>query len=136
MKKSNLVLVVALVLLAFFFLAFQAVMHDYIDKVDSGKQKTQTGAVTFSEECDRIYLNVPSELVIDDAALQRKIKITTSNSNTAIVWNPGATISAKMADLGDLDYKNFVCVETANAANEVIEVAPDSEYKMVAQYEI
>ncbi|WP_019508141.1 D-hexose-6-phosphate mutarotase [Pleurocapsa sp. PCC 7319] len=106
----------------------------YIDKVDSGKQKTQTGAVTFSGECDRIYLNVPSELIIDDAAFQRKIKIKTSNSNTAIVWNPGATISANMADLGDLDYKNFVCVETANAANEVIEVAAGSEYKMVARY--
>lgn len=106
----------------------------YIDKVDSGKQKTQTGAVTFSEECDRIYLNVPSELVIDDAALQRKIKIAATNSNTAIVWNPWATISANMADLEDQDYQNFVCVETANAANEVIEVAANSEYKMVARY--
>lgn len=106
----------------------------YIDKVDNGKQKTQTGAVTFSGECDRIYLNVPSELVIDDAALQRKIKIAATNSNTAIVWNPDATISANMADLEDLDYKNFVCVETANAANEVIKVAADSEYKMVARY--
>ena len=106
----------------------------YIDKVDNGKQKTQTGTVTFSGECDRIYLNVPSELVIDDAALQRKIKIAATNSNTAIVWNPDATISAKMADLEDRDYKNFVCVETANAANEVIEVAADSEYKIVARY--
>ncbi len=37
MKKSNLVLVIALVLLAFFFFAFQAIMHDYIDKVDRRK---------------------------------------------------------------------------------------------------
>lgn len=106
----------------------------YIDKVDEGKEKTQTGAISFSEECDRIYLNVPSELVIEDADLNRKIKITATNSNTAIVWNPWAEISANMADLGERDYQKFVCVETANAANEVIEVAAGSEYKMTANY--
>jgi glucose-6-phosphate 1-epimerase len=109
---------------------------DYIDKVDGGKQKTQSGIVTFSEECDRIYLNVPSELVINDAAGDRKIKITTTNSNTAIVWNPGSVVSAKMADLGDLDYQHFVCVETANAANEIIEISAGSEYQLIANYSI
>ena len=108
----------------------------YLDKVDRGKQKTQTGAVTFSEECDRIYLNVQPELVIEDAALKRKIQITATNSNTAIVWNPGAIACANMADLGDRDYKHFVCVETANAAHEIIEVAAGGEYKMTASYAI
>lgn len=106
----------------------------YLDKVDGGKNKTQTGAVTFDAECDRIYLDVPSQLVIDDAALGRKIKITAANSNTAIVWNPAAEISAKMADLGDLDYQKFVCVETANAANEIIEIAAGEDYNMIANY--
>ena len=41
-----------------------------------------------------------------------------------------------MADLGDRDYLNFVCVETANAAEEVIEVAAGDEYKMTANYVI
>jgi glucose-6-phosphate 1-epimerase len=107
---------------------------DYLDKVDGGKQKTQSGVITFSEECDRIYLNVPSELIINDAALTRKIKITANNSKTAIVWNPGAIVSANMADLGDQDYQYFVCVETANAANEIIEVPVGSEYKLIANY--
>ncbi|MCC0177524.1 D-hexose-6-phosphate mutarotase [Waterburya agarophytonicola K14] len=106
----------------------------YLDKVDGGKNKTQTGTVTFDGECDRIYLDVPSQLIIDDSALGRKIKITAANSNTAIVWNPGATISANMADLGDLDYQRFVCVETANAANEVIEVAAGSDFNLTANY--
>jgi glucose-6-phosphate 1-epimerase len=106
----------------------------YLDKLDGGKNKTQTGAVSFDSECDRIYLDVPSQLIIDDTALSRKIKITTANSNTAIVWNPGATISASMADLDDLDYQKFVCVETANAANEIIEIAAGSDYNMTANY--
>lgn len=108
----------------------------YLDKVDGGKQKTQAGQVTFSGECDRIYLDVPAELAIEDRALNRKITITASNSSTAIVWNPGADVSAKMADLGDRDYKNFVCVETANAANEIIEVPSGDRYKMTASYAV
>jgi len=108
--------------------------QEYIDKVDGGQQKTQTGDVTFDGECDRIYLDVPSELVIDDRSLNRKIKVTATNSKTAIVWNPGAEISAKMADLGDQDYKSFVCVETANAANEIIEVGAGQQYVMTAEY--
>ncbi len=110
--------------------------REYLDKVDGGKQKTQTGEVTFAGECDRIYLDVQPELVIDDRALKRKIKVTATNSKTAIVWNPGAEISVKMADLGDQDYENFVCVETANAADEVIEVDAGGEYILTAQYAV
>lgn len=108
----------------------------YLDKVDGGKNKTQTGAVSFDGECDRIYLDVPSQLIIDDQALNRQIKITAANSNTAIVWNPGAVISANMADLGDLDYQKFVCVETANAGNEIIEIAAGSDYNLTANYSL
>ena len=108
----------------------------YIDKVDNGTEKTQQGNISFSEECDRIYLDVPSELAIEDGALNRKIVITATNSKTAIVWNPWADISANMADLRDLDYQKFVCVETANAANEVITVSAGKQYQMTAQYAV
>ena len=108
----------------------------YIDKVDGGKQKTQSGDVTFSGECDRIYLDVPAKLTIEDRSLNRKINVTATNSKTAIVWNPGAEISANMADLGDRDYVDFVCVETANAANETIEVASGKQYQMSAKYSL
>jgi glucose-6-phosphate 1-epimerase len=106
----------------------------YVDKVDRGQQKTQSGVVTFSGECDRIYLDVPPQLTIEDRALNRQIKVTATNSKTAIVWNPGVDISAKMADLGDRDYEHFVCVETANAANEIIEIAAGDYYNLTANY--
>ena len=47
----------------------------YIDKVDNNQQKTQAGAVTFDGECDRIYLDVQPELIIDDKALKRKLRL-------------------------------------------------------------
>lgn len=106
----------------------------YVDKVDGGTEKTQHGDITISEEVDRIYTKVKPELAVEDEALGRRIKISSTGSHTAIVWNPWKEISANMADLEDLDYQRFICVETANAADEVVKVAAGSEYKIQAVY--
>lgn len=108
----------------------------YLDKVDGGAQKDQVGAVTVSAEVDRVYQLVKPELVIDDPALGRHIRITTEGSQTTIVWNPWMEISAKMADLEEQDYQKFICVETANAANEVVNVSPGNQYRLQATYAI
>ena len=109
---------------------------DYIDKVADGGRNTQVGAVRFDQEVDRIYLDVPSGLVIDDAALGRRINITSTGSHTAVVWNPWAELSVTMGDLGDDDYQRFVCVETVNAANDTIEVKPGGEHRLGADYRV
>ncbi|MEM9451790.1 MAG: D-hexose-6-phosphate mutarotase [Cyanobacteria bacterium P01_E01_bin.6] len=106
----------------------------YIDKVDAGAEKTQDGDVAIAQEVDRIYLDVPNELVINDEALGRRLRVTSTGSKSAVVWNPWVDISAKMADLADEDYKRFVCVETTNAANDVVEVAAGEEYRLMAVY--
>jgi len=103
---------------------------DYLDKAGDGSRKTQAGAVRFEQEVDRIYLDVQPELTIDDAALGRRIIITSTGSHTAVVWNPWADISASMADLGNDDYQHFVCVETTNAATDTVEVKPGRVYRL------
>ncbi|MDJ0688661.1 MAG: D-hexose-6-phosphate mutarotase [Xenococcaceae cyanobacterium MO_188.B32] len=108
----------------------------YLDKVDNFEEKHQQGAVTIAEEVDRIYTDVPQELVIEDASFPRRIKITSDGNKTAVVWNPWADISAKMKDLDAEDYKRFICVETANAAKDVIEISPNSEYRLLVNYGI
>lgn len=108
----------------------------YLDKADGGAQKTQSGAIAISEETDRIYMDVPPELIVDDGALGRRIRIATTGSHTAIVWNPWKEISMKMADLEEQDYQRFICVETANAENEVIEVSPGDDYRLQAVYTV
>jgi len=110
----------------------------YIDKAAgaNGALKQQVGAVTIEAEVDRIYTSVPAELNIVDAALGRTIRITSSGSNTAVVWNPWAKIAAEMADLQDDDYLRLLCVETTNAAPDVVEVLPGNEHCMVAEYAV
>jgi len=109
---------------------------DYLDKAGDGGRHTQAGSIRFNQEVDRIYLDVQPALVIDDAALGRRISITSKGSRTAVVWNPWADISANMGDLRDDDYQRFVCVETANAASDIIEVRPGGEYRLGAQYRV
>src|SRR3954447_23164495 len=108
----------------------------YLDKTDNGVIKFQSGPVTIDKEVDRIYRNVPGELVIDDGAFDRMIRINSKGSNSAVVWNPWAKISAEMADLNDDDYGYFVCVETTNADLDVVQVPPGGEARLAANYGI
>lgn len=108
----------------------------YLDKAAAGAEKTQVGEIAITAETDRIYVGVKPELAVDDKAWGRRILISSTNSSTAIVWNPWEKISTAMADLADSDYLNFVCVETANAETEVIEILPGEQYKMQAAYAI
>jgi len=109
---------------------------DYLDKVDGAARKTQTGPVTIEGEVDRIYTGVTGEQVIDDESLGRKIHITSRGCSTAVVWNPWSKIAASMGDLGDDDYRKMICVETANAGPETVEIAAGGEYRLEAEYTI
>lgn len=108
----------------------------YIDKVDDQKVKPQSGPITIAEEVDRIYQGVPSELMIDDRALNRQVRITSTGNQTAVVWNPWVEISAKSGDLADDAYQKFVCVETTNAADDVVSVPAQGEYRLAVTYEL
>jgi glucose-6-phosphate 1-epimerase len=108
----------------------------YLDKVDGGAEKQQSGAVTVVGEVDRIYTNVQPELVINDGALGRRIHIASAGSRTAVIWNPWSEICTNMADLADDAFQQFICVETANAAEDVVEIRPGSEHRLLASYAV
>jgi glucose-6-phosphate 1-epimerase len=107
----------------------------YIDKAAGagGAVKVQKGDVTVAAEVDRIYTGVPAHLSVVDGALERKVRIGSQGSRTAVVWNPWASIAAGMADLKDDEYLRFVCVETANAADEVVTVAPGARHTLAVE---
>jgi len=108
----------------------------YIDKVDNSTEKKQQGVITIASEVDRIYLGVSNTQIIDDKALNRCIQIISQGNKTAVVWNPWEKISKEMADLEDADYQRLICVETTNAASDVIAIAPGQEFRLVADYRV
>ena len=108
----------------------------YLDKPDGGARKTQSGAIVVAKEVDRVYTDVKPEIGVEDDEKGRRIRVSSTGSKTAIVWNPWIEISKKMADLAELDYQRFICVETANAADNVVEVPAGEEYRLQAVYSI
>ena len=109
---------------------------EYLDKLEHFARKTQAGPVIIDGEVDRIYTGVSGDLVINDESLARRIRIASSGCSTAVVWNPWLDIARSMGDLGDDDYLRMLCVETANAGPETVEIAAGDEYRLQAEYTI
>ncbi len=109
---------------------------DYLDKVGAATRRTQQGAVVIASEVDRVYLNTRGEFLIEDGGLKRRIRIASQNARSAVVWNPWIEKADKMGDFGPEGYRGMVCVETANAAENVVTVAPGAEHRMVAIYSV
>ncbi len=109
---------------------------EYIDKNEDFVKACQVGSITIAEETDHIHTDIKHQLTIDDPAFKRKIKISSSGNKNVVVWNPWVKGSAAIADLENDDYKHFICLEIANAAPNSVEILPDSEYRMDANYSI
>ena len=109
---------------------------EYLDKKHEFVKVCQVGAVTLSEETDHIHTDIKHDLTIDDPVFNRKIKVSSSGNNNVVVWNPWEKGAAEMKDLDKEDYKHFICLEIANAAEDGIEVKPNSGYWMVTNYSV
>lgn len=108
----------------------------YIDKVDRSARKQQAGPVTLGGEVDRIYLRSTADCVIDDAGWRRRVRIAKSGSRSTVVWNPWIDKAAKMGDLGDDGYRHMLCVESANAADDAVEIGAGGEHTLGVRYSV
>jgi glucose-6-phosphate 1-epimerase len=102
----------------------------YLDKVNGGQRKIQHGDVTFDREIDRIYLDTDAACTIHDPVLRRVIHVAKQGSRSTVVWNPWIDKARAMADFGDDEYPGMVCVETANAADDAVTLAPGEEHRL------
>jgi glucose-6-phosphate 1-epimerase len=109
---------------------------DYLDKVAAFARKLQGDApIRFAGETDRVYLDTDAPCVIHDPG-SRRIVITKSGSNTTVVWNPWVEKARAVPDLGDDEWREMVCVETANAGDAAIQLAPGATHTMTAEISI
>ena len=107
----------------------------YLDKVEGFRRKTQIGAITIASEVDRVYINTEVDCLIEDRGLKRRIRIAKRGSRSTVVWNPWTEKTMKMGDLGsDTGYRGMVCVESANAAENTISIAPGATHSLCVVY--
>jgi len=108
----------------------------YLDKVGEPASRTQNGGIVITSEVDRIYINTSADCVIEDRGLKRAIRIAKQGSNSTVVWNPWTEKADNMGDFGTDGYRGMVCVESANAAENIVSVAPGATHKLSVVYSV
>ncbi|KAI8801291.1 galactose mutarotase-like domain-containing protein [Cladochytrium replicatum] len=100
----------------------------FTDKVAGGlRVEAETrDRVTIAGEVDRIYHGVKSEEVVIDAEGKNLVSIRT-NLPDIVVWNIW-TKAKDMADMGDEDYKHYICVE-AGSVSKFITLKPQESWE-------
>ncbi len=107
----------------------------YIDKVGIAQNRKQQGAIQINSEVDRIYIDTEADCLIEDQTQQRRIRIAKKGSRSTVVWNPWVEKAAKMGDFGsDTGYRGMVCVESANVAENVVNVAAGATHSLRVVY--
>ncbi len=114
---------------------------DYLDKVENFARKRQDGAIGFDGEVDRVYLNTEAECTIEDARLQRRIRIAKSGSRSTVVWTPWTEKAEKMGDFGPGlagrgGWREMVCVESANAFEHRVGVPAGQSHTLAVEYAV
>jgi len=106
----------------------------YLDKAAGGAKRVQgPGPIPFAGETDSVYLNTRATCVLDDPGLGRKLHVAKRGSRSTVVWNPWAEKARRMEDFGDDEWTQMVCVETANALDNAVTIAPGESHTMAAR---
>jgi len=87
----------------------------YLDNLENHATKTQDGDVNFPAEVDRVYPGVENDIEVSG---DPRIHISHYNCPSVVVWNPGATNAAKIADIGAGNEQGYICVERGAVLGE------------------
>lgn len=102
----------------------------YTDKVQAGRLEMQQGPVRFVGETDRVYGPTSAECLIEDPVLARRIRVAKSGSQSTVVWSPWLDKAATLGDMEATEYRQMLCVETANAGDDVVLLAPAEQHTL------
>lgn len=106
----------------------------YIDKTDGmARKSTGAGPLRIAKETDSVFLGTPATCVVHDAALGRRVVVEKSGSMSTVVWNPWSEKARGLSDLGDDEWPRLVCIESANAADDAVTLAPEASHTLSAR---
>ncbi len=102
----------------------------YVDQLSDDKEPIyQEKNLQIKGEVDRIYQSM-SSVLIRDLDRFRSVFVDKAGSRSTVIWNPWKEGSKAIADLPDKGYKEFVCVECANAGTDKPTLRPNSSHTL------
>ena len=105
----------------------------YIDKTDRMTRKTQdTEPLRITAETDRVYLGTRAACIVEDPAGNRRLIVEKQGSDVTVLWNPWIAKAKALPDFGDDEWRRMLCVETANAADHAVRLAPRDRHLLRA----
>lgn len=99
----------------------------YRDKL-KGKDAVQKGDLFFDGETDRVYRGPHGPVTVIDPAQSRRLLISTEGAADLVVWNPWSSKARSVEDIGDGDWKRFVCIEAAAALDDALTLRPGKSH--------
>uniref|UniRef100_A0A1D1YKM3 glucose-6-phosphate 1-epimerase n=1 Tax=Anthurium amnicola TaxID=1678845 RepID=A0A1D1YKM3_9ARAE len=110
----------------------------YVDKVDNFSTKVDNDqSVKIIQETDRIYANVPTEVIkinLNDESSEVFL-LQRINLKDTVVWNPWIDKAKSMSDFGDEEYERMICVEPGNVSDYITLKSDESwEGGQIIQY--
>lgn len=92
--------------------------------------KQQECEITFAGETDNVYKDTEATVTIHDPVFNREISVAKAGSRSTVVWNPWIEKAAALGDLADDEYHDFVCIEAANAHEDVYTLQPGESHTL------
>jgi glucose-6-phosphate 1-epimerase len=109
----------------------------YIDKTDGFKRKRLGNEpVRIAKEIDQVHLSSKATCVLHDPVWNRRIIVEKSGSDSTVVWNPWIEKTKGMSDMAPDDWKEMICIETANAADNAIHLPPGASHMLTASIHV
>jgi glucose-6-phosphate 1-epimerase len=109
----------------------------FIDKTDGFKRKKQdVQPVRIAKETDQVHLSTQAVCAVLDPVWDRRIVIEKSGSDSTVIWNPWIDKSKGMSDMAADGWKQMLCVETANAADNAVLLPPFASHNLTAKIRV
>lgn len=102
----------------------------YHDKALDQEALSQVRPFQPGMACDRIYFGASGCYRLNDPVWGRRILIQSSGSQSLVVWNPGTELSKPIADLESTAWRDFYCIEVANAGPDAVLLASGAEHRL------
>lgn len=102
----------------------------YHETLEQWQLREQVGALSFSGETDRVYLQVPEHLQIVDQGWQRRIHLRTQGSRSVIVWNPWIEKAHTLSGFAGDAWQQMLCIENANVLADHLLLAPNERHRL------